>query len=103
MSRIHPRYRRKPSCNYFGFPYGITREKFLAELARRLGCDAEAVPLFLTDRDVARATGTSVSVVRDGIEAGVIVADKVNGRWLVCRDAMFPAGREPGRDGGGGA
>ena len=50
----------------------------------------QQVPIFLTVREVASLIGEHVGSVRRGIVEGRIPADKVNGRWLICRDAIFP-------------
>lgn len=50
----------------------------------------EDVPLFMTPAQLAKYTGEHVGSIRRGIVAGRIPADKVNGRWRICRDAVFP-------------
>ena len=52
------------------------------------------LPLFLTPEDLARCTGEHVGSIRRGIKAGRIPADKVNGRWRICRDVVFSKARE---------
>ncbi len=48
------------------------------------------LPLFLTPRQLASITGEHEGSVRRGILEGRIPADKINGRWLICRDVIFP-------------
>lgn len=48
------------------------------------------IPLFLTPQQLAKITGEHVGSIRRGILEGRIPADKVNGRWLICRDVIFP-------------
>lgn len=52
------------------------------------------LPLFLSVEDLARCTGEHVGSIRRGIKAGRIPADKVNGRWRICRDVVFSKARE---------
>lgn len=54
----------------------------------------EDLPLFLTPQQLADCTGEHVGSIRRGIAKGRIPADKVNGRWRVCRDAVFPTAKE---------
>lgn len=49
----------------------------------------EDIPLFMTPKELARYTGEHEVSVRRGIAAGRIPADKVNGRWRICRDVVF--------------
>lgn len=49
----------------------------------------EDLPLFLTPLELAAVTGEHVNSIRRGIQEGRIPADKVNGRWRICRDAVF--------------
>lgn len=48
------------------------------------------IPLALTPKELAKITGEHEGTIRRGIAAGRIPADKVNGRWIICRDAIFP-------------
>lgn len=54
----------------------------------------DEVPLFLTPEQLAYFTGEHVGSIRRGIKAGRIPADKVNGRWRICRDVVFPRAKE---------
>lgn len=47
------------------------------------------IPLFMTPHELAAITGEHVGSIRRGILAGRIPADKVNGRWRICRDVVF--------------
>lgn len=49
----------------------------------------EDLPLFLTPLQLAAVTGEHVNSIRRGIQEGRIPADKVNGRWRICRDVVF--------------
>lgn len=49
------------------------------------------IPLFLTPQQLSKITGEHAGSIRRGIIEGRIPADKVNGRWLICRDVIFPA------------
>ena len=61
----------------------------------------EDVPLFMTPSELAQVTGEHVGSIRRGIIEGRIPADKVNGRWRICRDVVFPnASRGTSYDGG---
>lgn len=51
----------------------------------------ESIPLFITPQQLAALTGEHVGSVRRGIREGRIPADRVNGRWLICRDTVFPS------------
>lgn len=48
------------------------------------------VPMFLTVREFAGLIGEHAGSVRRGIAEGRIPADKVGGRWLIYRGAVFP-------------
>ena len=54
-----------------------------------MGNKFEELPLFLTPQQLADVTGEHVNSIRRGITEGRIPADKVNGRWRICRDAVF--------------
>lgn len=61
----------------------------------------EDVPLFMTPGQLAHVTGEHVGSIARGIREGRIPADKVNGRWRICRDVIFPNARKGvGGDGG---
>lgn len=55
-----------------------------------MGNKFEDLPLFLTPQQLAQVTGEHVNSIRRGISEGRIPADKVNGRWRICRDKVFP-------------
>lgn len=50
----------------------------------------EDVPLFMTPKQLADVTGEHEGSIRRGIAEGRIPADKVNGRWRICREVIFP-------------
>lgn len=54
-----------------------------------MGNKFDDLPLFLTPQQLADVTGEHVNSIRRGITEGRIPADKVNGRWRICRDAVF--------------
>jgi excisionase family DNA binding protein len=54
-----------------------------------MGKRFEDLPLFMTPAQLAECTGEHVNSIRRGIAEGRIPADKVNGRWRICRDAVF--------------
>ena len=54
----------------------------------------EDLPLFMTPQQLADAIGEHVGSVRRGISEGRIPADKVNGRWRICRDVVFSATKQ---------
>ena len=54
----------------------------------------EDLPLFMTPQQLADAIGEHVGSVRRGIAKGRIPADKVNGRWRICRDVVFAATKQ---------
>ena len=55
-----------------------------------MGNKFDDLPLFLTPQQLAQVTGEHVNSIRRGILEGRIPADKVNGRWRICRDKVFP-------------
>ncbi len=57
------------------------------------------IPMFLTPGQLAELTGEHVGSVRRGCVEGCIPADKVNGRWLICRDTVFSNAKEAIADG----
>ncbi len=59
-----------------------------------MGNKFDDLPLFLTPQELAEVTGEHVNSIRRGILEGRIPADKVNGRWHVCRDAIFANAKE---------
>ncbi|WP_165043059.1 helix-turn-helix domain-containing protein [Adlercreutzia sp. ZJ138] len=59
-----------------------------------MGNKFEELPLFLTPQQLAHLTGEHVNSIRRGITEGRIPADKVNGRWRICRDAVFARAKE---------
>jgi hypothetical protein len=66
-----------------------------------MGNKFEELPLFLTPQQLADVTGEHVNSIRRGITEGRIPADKVNGRWRICRDKVFPnACAREGAEGG---
>lgn len=48
------------------------------------------LPLLMTPKQLAEATGEHVNSIRRSIAAGRIPADKVDGRIYICRDVVFP-------------
>lgn len=50
----------------------------------------EELPLLMTPKQLADATGEHVNSIRRSIAAGRIPADKVDGRIYICRDQVFP-------------
>lgn len=50
----------------------------------------EELPLFMTTKQLADVLGEHEGSVRRSINEGRIPADKVSGRWRICRDAVFP-------------
>lgn len=51
----------------------------------------------MTPGQLAHVTGEHVGSITRGIREGRIPADKVNGRWRICRDVIFPNARKGGR------
>lgn len=49
----------------------------------------EGIPAFMTPAQLAAIVGEHEASIRRGIREGRIAADKVNGRWLICRDTVF--------------
>lgn len=56
-------------------------------------CDFDSLPLLMTPNELAEVTHEHPSSIRRGITAGRIPADKVNGKWLISRDAVLPKAR----------
>lgn len=52
------------------------------------------LPLFLSPQQLADVVGEHVNSIRRGITEGRIPADKINGRWQICRDAVFARAKE---------
>ncbi|WP_307981335.1 helix-turn-helix domain-containing protein [uncultured Senegalimassilia sp.] len=50
----------------------------------------ESIPAFMTPAQLAEIVGEHEGSIRRGIREGRIAADKVNGRWFICRDTVFP-------------
>ena len=50
----------------------------------------EDLPMFMTPAQLANATGEHVGSIRRGILEGRIPADKVNGRWRISKQVVFP-------------
>lgn len=59
-----------------------------------MGNKFEELPLFLTPQQLADVTSEHVNSMRRGITEGRIPADKVNGRWRICRNAIFANTKE---------
>ena len=93
MNRVH--WRGTARFNFYGFEYGMSYDQFVKRAAWLLGIPARSLPLFLDVPQVAKIMDESEDFVLDCIKSGAIVADRVNGRWLVCRDLMFPRGPAP--------
>lgn len=47
------------------------------------------IPLFMTPAQLSELTGEHEGSIRRGIREKRIPTDKVNGRWLICRDEIF--------------
>lgn len=63
---------------------------------------SEELPYFMTPKQLADVTGEHEGSITRGIREGRIPADKVNGRWRICRDVIFKnAKREASNDGEG--
>lgn len=54
----------------------------------------DEMPYFLTPKQLADLTGEHEGSITRGIREGRIPADKVNGRWRICRDLVFPNTRK---------
>lgn len=48
------------------------------------------IPLFMYVEEMAHVCGMHINSVRRGIAEERIPADKVAGRWRICRDVVFP-------------
>lgn len=49
----------------------------------------EELPYFMTPKQLADVTGKHGGSITRGMREGRIPADKVNGRWRICRDVIF--------------
>lgn len=47
------------------------------------------IPLFMSPAQLSKLTGEHEGSIRRGIREKRIPADKVNGKWLICRDKVF--------------
>ena len=56
--------------------------------------DWDSVPLFLTPNELARITGMNADSIRRNIRNGKIPADRVNGKWIICKDNVFSKAKE---------
>ena len=54
-----------------------------------MGTTFHDLPLFMTPKQLAEIMGEHEGSIRRGITEGRIPADKVNGRWRICRDVVF--------------
>lgn len=52
--------------------------------------DYEDLPLFMTVREYAEATGMHVGSVRRAIAKNLIPAEKCGGEYRICRSVVFP-------------
>lgn len=68
---------------------GATRMATWQEEREMGAMTMDQVPLFMTPEELARITGEHPASVTRGIREGRIPADKVNGRWRICRDVVF--------------
>lgn len=73
---------------------GTQLERTVSTKGSIMGNKFEELPLFLTPQQLADVTGEHVNSIRRGITEGRIPADKVNGRWRICRDAIFANTKE---------
>lgn len=73
---------------------GTQLERTVSTKGSTMGNKFEELPLFLTPQQLADVTGEHVNSIRRGITEGRIPADKVNGRWRICRDAIFANTKE---------
>lgn len=48
------------------------------------------IPLFMYVEEMAHVCGMHINSVRRAITEGRVPADKVAGRWRICRDVVFP-------------
>ena len=48
------------------------------------------LPLFMSPAELAEYTGKHVGSIRRDIENGTLPADKIGGKWVICRDLAFP-------------
>lgn len=59
-----------------------------------LGKSFQDLPLFMTPKQLAEIMDEHEGSIRRGISEGRISADKVNGRWRICRDLVFANARK---------
>lgn len=64
-------------------------QRRVREEVKGVGSTFEELPLFLTPKQLAEIMGEHEGSIRRGIAEGRIPADKVNGRWRICRDVVF--------------
>lgn len=62
----------------------------------------EELPYFMTPKQLADVTGEHKGSITRGIREGRIPADKVNGRWRICRDVVLPNAKKGASDDGKG-
>lgn len=62
----------------------------MKEVGSVVAVSFEDVPLFMTPKQLADVTGEHEGSIRRGIAESRIPADKVNGRWRICREVIFP-------------
>ena len=62
----------------------------MKEVGSVVAVSFEEVPLCMTPKQLADVTGEHEGSIRRGIAEGRIPADKVNGRWRICREVIFP-------------
>ena len=48
------------------------------------------IPLFMTVKEAAYYTRKHAGSIRRDIETNVLPADKINGKWLICKELLFP-------------
>ena len=73
---------------------GTQLERTVSTKGRTMVNKFDDLPLFLTPQQLAQVTGEHVNSIRRGILEGRIPADKVNGCWRICRDAVFANTKE---------
>ena len=60
----------------------------------------DEMPYFMTPKQLADLTGGHEGSITRGIREGRIPADKVNGRWRICKDLVFPNTKKGASDDG---
>lgn len=73
--------------------HGPEATEYIRAIRRVITLSFEDMPLFMTPNQLAEVTGEHVGSIRRGIIEGRIPADKVNGRWRICRDVVFANAR----------